>query len=99
MCCIATACPEVLKPEFSFLGAKQGKPCPALIHNPEGQFVCGLVVAYPKKAKTMGIGAGCCFLGHAMNAETGVQADFAGLPPDFKIELAQRALSARKAST
>lgn len=91
-CCMATPCPVAMLEGEDLTGIKPElhKPCPFLIHH-KGLSLCSLVIAYPKMAKRMGMGEGCCMKGRAMNQETGIAVDWAGLPPEMKREIAARA--------
>ena len=86
MCCLAESCPASGK-------VKKGR-CEHLFFE-GGQAVCGLVAADPGRAEDFGVGAGCCLKARARNSATGIEVDFAGLPGETKIQLAQRAIGGR----
>lgn len=88
-CCMMQTCPVGVK----VLGVPKYAPCPALKWN-GNQSSCGLVDAaigtdQEKEAKlVIGIGTGCDISAKAV--ANGVSYDFASLPDQTKIDLAQR---------
>lgn len=79
-CCISSTCP-VGQLVFSI---QKYDPCPALKFR-DDVAICQLALHDPE---TIGVGAGCCIKARAYAG--GVEHDFASLPFNIKIQLAQR---------
>ena len=79
-CCLSEACPVAMQ----YFGIQKQTKCPALTWNGV-EAVCGIINAFSNLI--MGVGAGCCI--KARCYKSGVEYDFASLPGELKIILAQ----------
>ena len=83
MCCLSQACLKGL-----LAGASPFRErCKFLSFN-KNTAICNLIETANKEE--FGVGADCCIKARAINKATGFTVDFASLPDEFKIELAQR---------
>lgn len=88
-CCLVEACPVA---QMAFKIGKHDR-CPALRW--EGVAArCGIVVDFPQHAEAMGMGAGCCIAARVLD-RGGAMHDFASLPGEAKIQIAQLKLKGK----
>jgi len=79
-CCLSETCPT----GTHLFNIDKHKPCPALMFQGR-KAVCVLALENPTN---IGVGLGCCIKARAF--ANGKVFDFASLPPNVKIDLAQR---------